>query len=391
MLPIAIVGGGFAGLVTALALSQHNIKTIVIERNPPPPAPDEYQQSNCNRTITLSYGSHLFLKGIGAWNQEMESNSGIITDIYIAEENSDGFIHFDNEAIDHKNMGYVINNLCMISHLRAIAAQDKNITLLHNTSYDAIEECGDKITITTDKQELITASFLIAADGANSKIRSTFNIGTDEKNFHQTAMTLYVTHSKSHNNSATEFFRSHGPFALLPTELPNISSLIWTESIDNAKHIQQMSKMQTIELLNELMPIFLGSVTDISGISAFNLREVNSKQYGKNKVMLIGDALHAMHPLAGQGFNVSLQDIKTATSLIVRHNSLGIELGNPLISQLQKIRRIPNGKMMHFTAGLNKLFAMDWMPLNKSRGLGMSIVDKIAPLKKFLIKKAMGL
>lgn len=375
-----IVGANLTGLSTALALSNLNIPSILIDKKDLsiPAAKD-------GRAIALSYGSKQILEEIGIW-EELAPYVGPIKEIRVTEQYSPLFLHFNND----ENLGYLIESDDILRLMYNIASKDPNITILGNTTYKLIDNNYDQVTVKLNGEEY-TSHLLIAADGKFSSLRKLSNIKHFSHEYNQKAIVCKVKHENPHNNIAQEMFLPHGPFAILPLKDQHQSGIVWTETPEIADTLMNVDKDKFNYFLKEKFTDYLGKVELTGEIISYPLILILAKEYYYNRIMLIGDAAHSVHPIAGQGFNLALRDIAALTKLYPKYENLGLGFGcYQSLEEYQSLRMEDNISMAAITDGLNKLFSNNISSISLLRRLGLSAVNQIPPLKKFFMEYAMA-
>jgi 2-octaprenyl-6-methoxyphenol hydroxylase len=382
-----IIGAGLNGLTAACALAKNGISVRLIEA-------EDLAKINAKesdgRTSAISYGSAQILQEIGVW-AAMEKHGGAILDIRVTDNESPFFVHYDHKIVGDAPMGYIIENYYIRKALFDLAAQYKNITILDKTKYTNLERNINNVKLTLDNGEEITSSLLIAADGKNSKVRELAGIKTTNWSYNQHGIVCTVKHEKNHNGVAVEKFLSAGPFAILPMQGGHHSSLVWTEPAELAPLYMQMNDEEFLEQLNERFRGYLGKIEVVGKRFSYPLSLCLARQYTATRLALIGDAAHAIHPIAGQGFNLGIRDIPPLVKLISDAKNLGLDIGSDsLLNEYAEARKFDNISMLAITDVLTRLFSNNIFPLKHARRLGMAAVNKIPAVKRLLIRHAMG-
>lgn len=378
---IIIIGASLSGLYTSLALSQKGIKSILVEKRLI--IEDEIKD---NRAIALAYGSKQIIEEIGIW-EDLKLNAGKIDEIIVSEGISPLLLQFDHES----SMGFIVEAGNLLKAAIKKVRSDKNITLLDNSTYEIIENNQDYASIKINNQKLYQCELVIGADGKFSQLRSFCKIKIKERDYQQNAIICKLSHLIPHKNIAYEIFQDSGPIALLPLHKQNESGLVWTETPQQATNLTNMDKEKFCYFINSKIENILGKVDVISDIISYPLKLIMAERYFYNHICLIGDAAHAIHPIAGQGFNLGIQDIELLASLLEKYNKLGMNLGcHQLLSEYEKARKIANRRMAIITDALNKLFSNNIPFTGFIRKLGLATVDKAPILKRFFINYAMA-
>lgn len=394
MYNVLIIGGGFNGLTSALSLAcaNPNLKIALLERNDIL-AQDKQRDG---RAFAISKTSLDLFKKIGICS-EIEPFAGIIKDIRITDGNSPFYLHFageENGENGHDSsglLGTVIENYHIHNALRNAAVKKENIEIFSPNFYENIEFENNKVVVTLNNKKTIEAELLIAADGRNSPLRSKFNIHTFEKPYHQSALVFNISHTKPHENIAQERFLPEGPFAVLPMKSDYESSIVWTVKTEMADTIINLDEENFLAQLKKRTTDYLGEIKVITKPFKYDLNLVLADNYFYKRAVLVGDAAHGIHPIAGQGFNLGVDDIRVLTSLIKEYFECGLDIGSvTLLEKYQKSRKRGAGKMILATDSLNALFSNKILPIKLARDLGLAMVEKLPKLKKFFIKNAGG-
>ncbi|MBU6475542.1 MAG: UbiH/UbiF/VisC/COQ6 family ubiquinone biosynthesis hydroxylase [Alphaproteobacteria bacterium] len=391
---VLIVGGGLSGLALAGALGEAGIDCLCIDRAPPAA---QLAEQYDGRTTAISYASHLVLKSAGAW-EALLPDCEPINDIRVADGNSPFYLHFDCDGDGGGNpFGWIVENRILRhqlfknagrleKHVRHIAPAEIRNFSSGKASAGVILKDGTKIT----------APLMIGADGRNSSVRQWLGIDVKTFDYKQSAIVCNVAHKLDHENAAVEHFRPAGPFAVLPmtdsAEGEHRSSVVWTEHGGDVQDILSLSTEDFDARLQDLFGPHLGKVRHVSKPMSYPLSLMHAERYTGTRVALMAEAAHAIHPIAGQGLNLSLRDVAVLTELIVTHLRHGLDIGAAtLLQQYETARRGDTLLMAGVTDILNRLFSNDRPAVRLMRGLGLGIVQKIPPLKRYFARQAMGI
>jgi len=266
----------------------------------------------------------------------------------------------------------------------------ENLSLMAPASYETIERNADGVTATLEDGTVIKAQLLVAADGRSSPIREAAGIGKVGWAYHQSGIVCTVAHERPHNGVAQERFLNPGPFAILPMS-NNRSSLVWTESTETAAKIMKLSDEDFLSEMSRRFGDYLGQLEIVGPRWSYPLHLHQADDYIGERLALIGDAAHGMHPIAGQGLNLGLRDVAALAEIIIDAARLGLDPGtHNNLQKYQRWRRFDSLMLLAITDGLNKLFMIDLPPVRLARDLGLAAVNKMPRLKGFFMEHARG-
>lgn len=389
---IAIIGGSFSGMSAALALSEisQDLKIALIEKVD---IKNEDRKRD-GRGYAISNQSLKFFKEVDIYDSAIK-NAGNIRDIKITDYKSPFFLDFIAKDIERKNFGALIESYVVHNALRDRVLKQKNVTIFCPNSYQEIEfsegEQGDICEVILDNKTKIESDLLLACDGRFSEIRKKFDIDTKIKKFGQTAIVFNIEHQKSHDDVAWEKFLPGGPLAILPLRNKNQSSIVWIAQDQIAQAILQLDEDDFIDKLQQKMELCLGKVKVISENYSYPLVMVDAKKYNYQNMLLVGDSACGIHPIAGQGFNLTLQSVVILRDLIKESFFAGLAINSrSLLESYNKRVKFNTKKMVIATDVLNSLFETKSKTVSLARDFGLAAVNKVNFLKKFFIKNAGG-
>lgn len=398
---VLIVGGGLAGLTLAARLGKAGLPVIVADR--------ESKKARAalpfdGRTTAISFGSQQVLDSAGLW-QPLLPDAEPILDIRIADDRQPLFLHFDHREMasesDGAPFGHIVENR-LIRLAQFAALNDlKSVTHLAPATVTAIDRTEDAVTATLADGTQIKAEIVIGADGRGSMVRQDASIGFRRWRYDQHAIVCTIAHARPHAGLALEHFMPEGPFAVLPmtdapkgkgTGVDHRSSIVWTERPARADYFLGLSVPDFNKALNERMGDYLGRVRLLGDRFRYPLGVLHARRYTDTRMALIGEAAHAIHPIAGQGLNLGLRDVALLSELLIDRARLGLNLGDRgLLATYERRRRPDNATMLATTDLLNRLFSNRVLPIRAARGLGLEMVGRLPPLKRFFMRQAMGL
>lgn len=393
---LIIIGGGLAGASLACAL--HNakknqaMKIAVIEAYQ---LNTDAQPSYDDRTVALSYGSRCIFDSMGLW-PALEKHAEAINTIHISDRGHFGVTRLTREQEGVDALGYVIENKRLGEELYAAIEQPfaSEITVFCPARLTSLQQDDDSVTVTVSAQDeelTLTGKLLVAADGNNSQVMKLLNIGNQRKDYKQTALITNVTPGKQHNNVAYERFTETGPLAFLPMQ-KNRCSVVWTLTPESAEELSALDDASFMQQLQQRFGFRLGQIKKVGKRQSYPLFLQAATQTVFNRVVIIGNAAHSLHPVAGQGFNLALRDIAILSELIIDAQREGADIGNQaMLQSYVQLREQDIKRVYRFTDALVKTFSNNITALAHLRSLGLLMVDLMPAVKHQMATQSMGL
>ncbi|MDE5457489.1 ubiquinone biosynthesis hydroxylase [Bradyrhizobium sp. CSA112] len=386
---IVICGGAFAGLALALAFRQGLGADIPVVVADPAlavrPSPDP-------RATAIVAACRRLFEALGVWDQVSDSQpilDMVVTDSRLEDATRPVFLTFAGEVVPGEPFAHMVENRRLIDALVA-RAEAEGIDL-RATAVSTYDSRADGVTVTLADGQIIEASLLIAADGARSKLRERAGIFTHGWDYDQSGIVVTVGHERDHHGRAEEHFLPAGPFAILPLT-GNRSSLVWTESRTEAARITALGEAEFHDELEKRFGLHLGEIKALDKPRAFPLGYFVARSFIAERLALVGDAAHVIHPIAGQGLNMGLRDVAALAEVVVDAARLGIDPGQAdVLDRYQRWRRFDTMAMGVATNSLNFLFSNESTLLRTVRDIGLGLVDRAPPLKSLFIRQAAGL
>ena len=387
---IVIGGGAFAGLALALALRQGlgaHVGVIVAD-----PALASRPSRDPRATAIVAACRRLF-ETLGVWGEIADSAQPIldmvVTDSKLEDATRPVFLTFAGHVEPGEPFAHMVENRFLIDALASHA--EANGVELRATAVASYESRPDAIDVSLADGGLIEASLLVAADGARSKLRERAGIPTHGWDYDQSGIVVTVGHERDHHGRAEEHFLPSGPFAILPLTGKR-SSLVWTETRREARRIVGLSEDEFHGELEQRFGLHLGEVKALDQPRAFPLSYFVARSFIGERLALVGDAAHVIHPIAGQGLNLGLKDVAALAEVVVDAARLGIDFGqSDVLESYQRWRRFDTMAMGLATNSLNFLFSNKSTLLRTVRDIGLGLVDRTPPLKEMFIRQAAGL
>jgi 2-octaprenyl-6-methoxyphenol hydroxylase len=392
---VLIAGGSFVGLTLAIALARSArgaLKVAVVDRTPLEAARD---RANDGRASALSAAStHLFDR-LGVWRHVAQSALPIasidITDSQLQSLVRPTLLHFDGELIEGEPAAHMLENHVLRDALITSARETQGLTFLAPETVLDFTSHAHGVTAVLEHGGEIEAALLVAADGRRSALRKKAGIKTIGWSYPQAGIVATLGLEKPHEGRAIQHFLPPGPFAILP--LPeNRVSLVWTEERARAREIVALEDEEFLSQAKKRIGARFGALSLKGPRAAFPLDMHLARGFVADRVALVGDAAHGVHPLAGQGLNIGLRDVAALAEVVVEAARLGLDLGSaPVLQRYERWRRFDSAFSGLAMDGLNRLFTNDNAPLRAIRSLGLGLVDRAPALKRFFVREAAGL
>ncbi len=396
---VAIAGGGFTGRALALALAMLAPKGFAIalvdaetpragpQRDGAPPKQDA-------RALALSAATKNLLSVLGVW-PALEGGAQPITSIEITDsplhaELRPHFLGFDDVLGDNEPGAYLVEYGALYRALEDAVAQSRDIDIIAPDTVTDYSADAFGVTATLASGKTLPARLLVAADGKHSRLRERAGIKCVSWSYPQIGIVTTVAHTHPHHGRAVQHFLPAGPFAILPLT-GNRSSIVWTEEKERAAEIMALDEAGFTAELATRFGTKLGEIELAGPRQSFPLVLQIARSFVADRLALVGDAAHVVHPLAGQGLNIGMRDVAALAEVIVEDARLGLDVGSPVgLERYQRWRRFDSAFSAAVMDGLNRLFSNDAAPLRVLRDLGLGLVDRAPSLKRFLVREAAG-
>jgi 2-polyprenylphenol 6-hydroxylase len=386
---LVIVGGGMVGLALAAALKQSALKIAIIEGQLPDPAlaatPD-------NRVSALSLASQQILRGVGAWQGITARRLQGYQQMQVWERDSFARIEFDAASLGLPWLGHIVENRVVQLALQETISGAAHIDLLAPARATSLQQGQEHALLTLEDGRVLSAKLVVAADGAHSWVRKQADIPLTSWDYGHHALVATVRTTEEHGAVARQIFSPAGPLAFLPLWQPTLSSIVWSLPADEALRLQGCDEEHFNRALTAAFDARLGLCRVEGARSAIPLTARYARDFARERLVLVGDAAHTIHPLAGQGVNLGLIDAAALAQTLLAHVAKGRDIGALAgLRSYERWRKTEASRMLAAMEGLKRLFG-GAHPLKKLvRGVGLSAVDAMIPVKQRLIRSAMGL
>ncbi len=393
---LIIVGGGMVGASLACALGNSPLKIAVIEATR---FESDSQPSFDARTLALAYGSRQIFNSLGLWDEIAQRGVTPIRRIHVSDRGHAGSSHLDCQTEGVEALGYVAETrlLGQVLHERMHTFSNVQFICPAQVTQVNIEPTRASVEI-SEKQSSrsITGRLLVAADGGNSVTRQLLGIKTFRMGYDQHAVIANVAMDRPHEGVAYERFTSSGPMALLPSRDPegneNIFALVWTVKSRERDAVLRLDDAAFLTQLQQRIGVRAGHFIKAGERFVYPLGWMQSREHVRQRLAIIGNAAHTLHPVAGQGFNLGLRDVAALAQVVLDGVRQGQDPGDlALLQTYAKWRRRDQLETALFTDGLVRAFSTAFPPLALARNIGLALVDILPPVKHVLARHAMGL
>ena len=386
---LVIGGAGFAGLALAIALRQGLGETFTVTVVDPALA---HARSKDPRASAIAAAARRLFEAIEVWDAVVPDAQPIldmvVTDSKLDDAVRPTFLTFGGEVEEGEPFAHMVENRHLVD---ALVAKAKELEVeLRADAVTGFENTGNAIDVVLADGEIISGRLLVGADGARSRIREHAGIATHGWNYDQSAIVTTVAHEREHNGRAEEHFLPAGPFAILPLTGKRCS-IVWTEAAREAERIIALPDDEFHAELEKRFGLQLGDLEVVGPRRAFPLGLFTARRFIADRLALIGDAAHIIHPIAGQGLNMGLRDVAALAEAIADAARLGLVIGAPdVLERYQRWRRFDTMTMGVATDGLNRLFSNHSDVLRLARDIGLGLVERMPALKRVFIREAAG-
>lgn len=396
---VVIIGGGMAGGLCALALARLGLKIGVVDAL----APDAIQTDSYDgRTTAIAYAAARLFRRLGLW-EAIAPDAEPITDILVtdgARARLGGFagvslldMHFDSRAqktAQPEPLGWIVENRIIRAAIYDQMARARDIDLIAPARQTAMAVTPGHAAITLGNGRRMTARLIVAADGRSSPLRARAGIKVQQWRYPQTGIVATIAHERPHHGVAQELFLPSGPFAILPMTA-NRSSLVWTENDRAARAYLALDDARFLQAIAQRAGDYLGAIRLAGPRWSYPLALHLSTRLYADRLVLLGDAARAIHPIAGQGYNLGVKDVAALHDVLSEALATGIDIGHgATLARYERWRRGDSTLLALGTDGLNRAFSNDVAPLRDLRRLGLGLVNAVDGARAFFMRQAGG-
>jgi 2-octaprenylphenol hydroxylase len=385
---LLIVGGGMVGSALACATAEAGFKVCLLEMREPQ---REWPKDEVDlRVSALTRASQRVLENLGAWERMSQMRISPYNDMEVWDEGGSGRIHFNAAEIGEANLGHIVENRVTQLALWERMESLENIELRYPARVSQLLLDTNPGVILNDGTHL-QAKLIAAADGRDSQIRQMAGIETKGWDYDQHAIVATIWPQQHHGYAARQRFMKTGPLAFLPID-DGRCSIVWSTSPQEAEELMGMNDADFCQALTQASEQMLGKINAVGPRGAFPLRLGHAETYIRPGLALVGDAAHAIHPLAGQGVNLGFLDAATLAETVIDAKAKGRDIGSfATLRRYERARKGANMGMLGVMDAFKRTFSNEIPPLKWARNLGLTLADRSGPLKHLMVKRAMGL
>jgi 2-octaprenylphenol hydroxylase len=393
---VAIVGAGLVGSALAVGAARAGLSVAIVEAREPSPksdpasGPRHVSDAFDLRVYALSFGSVRFLTSIGVWGRLDSARLGSFRQMHVWDASSQGKIHFGAADVDVPTLGFIVEDGAVQRALEETLLEHSGVSWYRPATLDGLDYEDDYAVATLGELQ-IRARLIVGADGANSGVRQMLRIPTQRGDYGQRAIVATLATAEPHLETAWQRFLPGGPLALLPLPGEHVS-LVWSVGEDEASELLALNDAEFSTAVSHASEFQLGRLSVISKRAAFPLGWLKVERYIGRQCALVGDAAHAIHPLAGQGVNLGLMDAACLLELIEQAHASGRDIGSKRVLRgYERWRKAHNVYVQEAMAGLLWLFGRSHSGWRGARGLGLTLMHRLGAVKSELSALAMGL
>ncbi|MEY8716975.1 FAD-dependent monooxygenase [Francisella philomiragia] len=380
---VAIVGGGIVGLLTSLALARTGCSIIHIEK-------DELEVKNDNRSIAVSYSSIAFLNTLGLWDK-VASKTQTIKKVHVSDKGRYGRAEIFAKDENLPFLGAIAPMRELLAVALQNVAENENIEKAFKTNVVSLQKNADDYSLVVEQEQqdkIIQASLIIACDGASSSIRKMLNVGAQTTDYKQDAVVFDIQTDLDNDNTAFERFMTDGVLAMLPKSKTTMGC-VWTVDREDSKAKLNLGKKEFEEMVQDRFGYRLGQIEVATKPAVFPLYLVQSNEVYKDNVLFFGNALHFLHPVSGQGMNLSIRDIGFLYDLLVESDFSQSSIA-VVLEEFAKVRKPDHDRTINITHGFVKWFVSNDFKFVASRNVGLHLLQRSKLAKKVLSRVMMG-
>jgi len=388
---ILIAGGGMVGSMLAAALAQEpGLRIGLLEAATPEPFQPGTDPKYDIRVSALSVATQRMLENVGAWSGIIQRRACPYAEMAVWDGESGGKVHFDAEAVGASALGHIVENRVLQLALFDTLSTLSNVDVLCPARLDRYLVCGDEVEIRLESGQTLRSRLLVGADGARSSVRRLAQIEVQQSRYEQHALVASIRTEMPQQNITWQRFMPSGPQAFLPL-CGARASMVWYHSKQEIERLIGLDDATFSTTMMQEFPEQLGQIESLVERASFPIAKAHAQSYIAERVALIGDAAHTVHPLAGQGVNLGMLDAAVLCEVILDACEKGTDLASRrCLRRYERWRRGENSLMINALDGIHQAFLPRPLPLRQARGAALQFADRAGPIKRFLMRYAMG-
>ena len=387
---VAIVGGGLVGGSLAVALADAGVSVVLVDARSGPLAASEAEADSGfdQRVFALRPASRQFLESCGIWRHVDGERVAPVHRMLVTGDDGGSRLNFDAYRSGMVELAVIAENRVLQAAVHSALAKRRLVTSVGGRRCESVQWDDEAVTVSLDNGQAIRAQLVVAADGANSRVRDLAGIKVRQSAYGHSAVIANFATARAHQGTAWQWFRPDGVLALLPLPGKHVS-MVWSTPQDHADELVGLEAAELSERVTQASKSVAGELTSTGPAAAFALRLMRAESIVGPRLALAGDAAHNVHPLAGQGLNLGLGDAQSLATQIARRGP--DEIGSPAVLARYRRSRAEDIMAMSLTTdGLHRLFQSSAPGVAWLRNTGLRLTERLAPLKRILVKHAAG-
>jgi len=382
---VVVAGAGVVGATLACALAGSGLRVALAGAEPAARGPGP------RRVLALTRASEQVFTHLNAWDGMQGRGASVFREMDVWDAGSTGRVHFDSTEVGEPHLGHIVESGVVVSALLERIAQAADVECLPEARVETFERDANVVTVRLEGGESLRARLLVGADGAASHVRAAAGIEQASLKYDQRAIVAEVRTAMPHRETAWQRFLPSGPLAFLPLA-DGRCSIVWSCDEERAAELLAFGDDDFRRELAGAFEFRLGEVTECGPRVSFPLVAAHVRSYAQPRLVLAGDAAHTIHPLAGQGANLGIADAATLAQVVLEAVQVRLDPGEmAVLRRYERWRKGENLLMLGTMDGFKRAFGSQWAPIRHARGLGLRLVDAAGPLKRTLMRRAMGL
>ncbi|MGD8690077.1 MAG: UbiH/UbiF/VisC/COQ6 family ubiquinone biosynthesis hydroxylase [Gammaproteobacteria bacterium] len=385
---VTVVGAGVVGATLALSLARGGMRVAVVEAG----RRARFDPDRTDlRVLAISPGSARLLDHLGVWDSIVAARVSPYREMEVWDAGGFGSIHFDSADIGEPALGHIVENSLITFSLQQALEQMPTASLLFESRPESLELTEEAAVLRLEDGRSLDAGLVVAADGRDSSLREMAGLDVRGWGYAQRAIVACIDTEKPHRETAWQRFMPEGPLAFLPLA-DGRCSIVWSTSVEQAATLSEMNEEAFCTALTEASDACLGRVTGVGTRAGFELKAQYAPSYIARRFALVGDAAHAVHPLAGQGANLGLMDASELATQVLEGREHGRDPGDrSLLRRYERARKPENLLMLGAFDAFKRGFGNSYAPLRFLRNAGLAISNRLGPVKHAFMRRAMGL